>query len=303
MTCSYCRYLNLDEDRRCRRCGRPQNDMYASATAGALAAVPLYERSEPQVASAPPPPARPASVPRQAMLFQDRPAGKVIPFDGVFEAPAPPKPKTATRTTPRAPRRPGTNDAQSVLEFLAPAPAAPRKLSTTVEAVIDCDAPVAAPMHRACAAAIDGSMILIACGMFLTVFHMMGGSLPSSKPMILVMSAAAILIAMFYGFIWVCAGGQTPGMRALRLTLINFDGYPPDRTSRWQRYLGACLGYCAGGLGLLVGPARRGKSRLARSHLEDISHLLRPGDQFRPPPVSAAFRICRSKSQPPPDQR
>ena len=38
MTCSYCRYLNLDDDRRCRRCGRPQNDMYATATAGALAA-------------------------------------------------------------------------------------------------------------------------------------------------------------------------------------------------------------------------------------------------------------------------
>lgn len=40
-------------------------------------------------------------------------------------------------------------------------------------------------------------------------------------------------------------------MRTFRLTLINFDGYPPDSASRWLRYLGACLGYCAGGLGLL----------------------------------------------------
>jgi uncharacterized RDD family membrane protein YckC len=186
------------------------------------------------------------------MLFQDRPSSKVIPFDGVFETAAPSKPKTATRTSTRAVRRPGApNDAQPSLEFLLPAPPSPRKLSTTVEAVIDCDAPVAAPMHRACAAAFDGSMILIACGLFLIVFHLLGGSFPATKPVTLVMAAAAVLIAMFYGFIWVCAGGQTPGMCAMRLTLINFDGYPPDGTSRWLRYLGACLGYCAGGLGLL----------------------------------------------------
>ncbi len=252
MTCSYCRYLNLDDDRRCRRCGRPQNDVYATATAGALAAVPQPARNEPPRAPVVSRPAQPFSGPRQAMLFQDRPSSKVIPFDGVFEPPAHPKPKTVTRTSTRVTRRPGApNDAQPSLEFLQPAPPAPRKLSTTVEAVIDCDAPVAAPMHRACAAAFDGSMILIACGLFLTVFHLLGGSFPSTKPVILIMVAAAVLIAMFYGFVWVCAGGQTPGMRALRLTLINFDGYQPDGTSRWLRYLGACLGYCAGGLGLL----------------------------------------------------
>src|SRR5580658_1995093 len=122
MTCSYCRYLNLDDERRCRRCGRPQYDAYAMATTGALAAVPQPARSEPPPVSQP---AQPAPAPRQAMLFQDRPAGKVIPFDGVFEAPAPRKPKTATRTpaaTPRTARRTGaTNDAQTSLEFLPPA--------------------------------------------------------------------------------------------------------------------------------------------------------------------------------------
>jgi uncharacterized RDD family membrane protein YckC len=252
MTCSYCRYLNLDDERRCRRCGRPQYDIYAAANTGALAAVPDPARSEPSRAPVVSEAAPPASAPRQAMLFHDRPAGKVIPFDGVFDPPAQPRPRTVTRTSTRAGRRSGgPNDAQPSLEFLQPVPATPRKLSTTVEAVIDCDAPVAAPMHRACAAAIDGSMILIAYGLFLTVFHLLGGSFPSSKPVILVMGAAAVLIAMFYGFVWVCAGGRTPGMRALRLTLINFDGYPPDGTSRWLRYLGACLGYCAGGLGLL----------------------------------------------------
>lgn len=251
MTCSYCRYLNSDEERRCRRCGRPLYDVYAAATRGNLAAVPNPVRSEPAAAPQLP---RQAATPRQAMLFQDRQAGNVIPFDGVHEKPLPPqKSKTVSRTSTRMQvRRTGTpDDAQSTLEFLQPAPAAPRKLSTTVEAVIDCDAPVAAPMHRACATAIDLSMVLISYGLFLTTFYLAGGSFPPGKAGFVVMSVSAILIALFYGFLWVCAGATTPGMRALRLTLINFDGYPPDRTSRWLRFMGACLGYCAGGLGLL----------------------------------------------------
>lgn len=252
MTCSYCRYLNLDDDRRCRRCGRPLNDIYFAATTGALAAVPQPARSEPVHAPVITRTAQPSAPPRQAMLFQDRPASKVIPFDGVFQPPAPPKAKTVTRTSTRPPRSPGApSDAQSSLQFLPPAPPSPRKLSTAVEAVIDCDAPVANPMHRACAAAFDGSMILIACGLFLSVFHFLGGSFNYTKPVMLVMAASAILIATFYGFIWVWSGGQTPGMRACRLTLINFDGYPPDPAARWLRFMGACLGYCAGGLGLL----------------------------------------------------
>jgi uncharacterized RDD family membrane protein YckC len=252
MTCSYCRYLNLDDERRCRRCGRPQYDAYAMTTHGALAAVPEPERCEPEQIPIVAEPMRPAATPRQAMLFQDRPSSKVIPFDGVIEAPARTRAKTVTRTSTHVARRPGAmDDAQPLLDFLQPAPPSPRKLSTTVEAVIECDAPVAAPMHRACAAAIDASMILIAFGLFVTVFYLMGGSLPTGKLTMLVMGAAAVLISMFYGFVWVCAGGQTPGMRTLRLTLINFDGYPPDSASRWLRYLGACLGYCTGGLGLL----------------------------------------------------
>lgn len=223
-------------------------------TTGALAAVPVPVASEPARAPMVSRPTPPAAGPRQAMLFQYGPASKVIPFDGVFEPPAPAKAGTVTRTSTRVTRRAGAThepSAQSSLEFLLPAPPTPRKLSTTVEAVIDCDAPVAAPMHRACAAAIDASMIVIACGLFLTVFYFLGGSLPSTKPVMLIMAAVAVCIAMFYGFVWVCAGSQTLGMRVLHLTLVDFDGYPPDGMSRWLRFAGACLGYCAGGLGLL----------------------------------------------------
>jgi len=253
MTCTYCRYPNSDEQSRCRRCGRPLHDTYAMATAGALATVPQAVR-EAVAVPAMEPVARPMpAAPRQPSLFQDRGPGNVLQFDGVVERPSTPKARPVTRPpAPAQPRRPNVSkEAQPSLEFLQAAPPTPRKLSTTVEAVIDCDAPVAQPMHRACAAAIDGSMVVIACGLFLTTFHLMGGSFSSSKTVVIIMALSAALIAMFYGFVWVCAGRSTPGMRALSLTLINFDGYPPDSSSRWWRYVGACLSYCAGGLGLL----------------------------------------------------
>jgi len=228
-------------------------------TSGALAKAPKPVHVE-RPAAAPPvatpepaPHPTPMAVPRQIMLFPDRLVSNVVPFDGVYEAPAPLKTKTpVVRTSTRVRTRTAApNDAQASLEFLQPLPPAPKRLSTTVEAMIVCDAEVAAPMHRACAAAVDASWILMACGIFLTVFHFLGGPFPAKKPVILVMAAAGLLIAMFYGFIWVCAGRRTPGMRALHLTLINFDGYPADSASRWLRYMGECLSYFAGGLGLL----------------------------------------------------
>lgn len=255
MTCGYCRYPNSDEEHRCRRCGRPLSDSYAVATAGALAAVPQPARSEPAPAAAPA--SKFSRPPRQGLLFQEKPSGKVIPFEALTgpasQPPPPPKPKPVTRTSTRvqARRAEPRGDTQPSLDFLPPAPPTTRKLGTTVEAVIFCDAQVAAPMHRACAAAIDGSMILIACGLFLTTFYLLGGAFASDKMMLLIWAACALLIAMFYGFVWVWSGGQSIGMRATHLTLINFDGYPPDRTGRWMRFVGACLGCCACGLGIL----------------------------------------------------
>jgi uncharacterized RDD family membrane protein YckC len=283
MTCSYCRYPNSDEQNRCRRCGRPLRDAYAMATNGALAAVPLPARPEPVAVPAMPPPPRQASVPRQASLFQDKSSGNVIPFDGIFERPAAPKPVTRTSTPVQARRHSATNDAQPSLGFLQAAPAAPRKLGTMVEAVIDCDWPVAQPMHRACAAAIDGSMIVIAWGLFLTTFHLLGGSFPSDKTVGIIMGIAALLIALFYGFVWVFAGRQTPGMRALSLTLVNFDGDSPDASSRWMRYVGACLGYCAGGLGLLW-------SLLDEESLAWHDHISKTFPTFRGPETSFVRR-------------
>jgi uncharacterized RDD family membrane protein YckC len=256
MTCSYCRYPNLDDEHRCRRCGRPLSDSYAIATSGALATSPQPVRRESSPVVPPPPAACP---PRQALLFYEKPTGKVIPFEALaspeLEPPLiepPARARTVTRTSSRlqARRTAAPSDRQPSLDFLPPSPPS-RKLGAAVEGVIFCDAPVATPTHRAFAAAIDGSMILIAFGLFLTTFRLLGGVFAFDKLMVLMLGAAAALIGVFYGFVCVWGSGQTPGMRATGLTLIHFDGYPPDRVSRWMRYVAACLSYCACGLGIL----------------------------------------------------
>jgi uncharacterized RDD family membrane protein YckC len=56
---------------------------------------------------------------------------------------------------------------------------------------------------------------------------------------------------MFYGLLWIWADRQTVGMRCTGLRLIDFDGFPADRRARSLRAIGACLSFCAGGLGLL----------------------------------------------------
>jgi uncharacterized RDD family membrane protein YckC len=250
-TCSYCRYSNSADEHRCRRCGRPLADMYALAGRGNLAHAPQPEPEVVAVAAAP----AAGGAPRQGRLFPDRPAGKIIPFEALsepeWEPPAPPpKPKTSS---PRraSPRRTAVDcEIQPSLE-LPPDPTAGHLLDTTVEAVIYCDAPVATPTHRALAAAVDLSMILIGFCLFLVTFHLLGGVFVSNRLMLMTWAVSAVLIGLFYGFLWVCGGGLTPGMRATRLTLMNFDGFPPDSADRWLRYLGACLSYGAFGLGIL----------------------------------------------------
>src|SRR5205085_182036 len=149
-----------------RRCGRKPGDTLSDypITTGNLAPKlqPSFrpERSEgPQViaaaagASASAPAAASPSLSRavQVPLFRERPTSNIIPIETY--APAPPraipaKPAGAKPATPR-PRRPrGVSEDQGSLDFhpadfLPSAPPSPKKLGTTVEAVIYCDAPVA----------------------------------------------------------------------------------------------------------------------------------------------------------------
>jgi len=119
------------------------------------------------------------------------------------------------------------------------------------ESAIYCDAPVAMPIHRLMAAALDGSMVLISLGIFLTIFYLAGGKVVLNK-----MTLPFYLIGMFttltlYRSLWCMANTDSIGMRWSGLTLVTFDGGKPESKHRWYRMLASCISAMAGGLGIL----------------------------------------------------
>ena len=189
------------------------------------------------------PPQR-VQVPRQTRLFTEGEAGKVLQF------PLAPKPLESKPKSRRHAAQP--SDSQAFLNFFPATPHAPRPLTTTVEAVIYCDAPVATPVHRAVGCALDFSIVVLAIGWFLGTFRVCVGEFEKIDLYTgLGFGGAFLCIALFYGLLWVLAGSETAGQRWTNLRLINFDGSPIDRRERGIRFAAACLSLCSAGLGLL----------------------------------------------------
>jgi uncharacterized RDD family membrane protein YckC len=264
MHCKSCGFANGEDDHRCLRCGR-RIGVAVAAPAGyvgatALAAAPALAPQSKAQAIASTPPAQPS----QAALFAP-PLPKVIPFDqlqrqtatrtGVQETPSrsthlqSAAPKASQQRIGRKPAAPIAQ--QGTLDFIPAASPKPRTLKTSVEAVIYCDRPVAAPMHRFVAAALDAAMILLGFGIFIIVFQALGGSLGGGKMFWITLGAAFALISLLYGVIWAITGGETAGMRWAELELITFDGFPMDARSRALRFAATWLSFCSGSLGLL----------------------------------------------------
>jgi uncharacterized RDD family membrane protein YckC len=246
VTCTYCGCRNADGEIRCRRCGRKPGDIltgeFPLRTDGALAAV-----AQPALKQ----PARPANAPDlsravQRPLFQDRPAPNVIPFETY--APVEPKPRRTDPAKPRRPQaakpKPRVSETQTSLDFLPAIPDQPRTLGTTVEAVIICEAPVATPIHRAIAAALDWAMVFLGYGLFLVAYALAGGQFVMGKSNLIVFVGALVLVAFTYGVFWTIAGTETAGMRWAGLRLITFEGFPPEPQQRVLRFAGSCLSLC-----------------------------------------------------------
>jgi uncharacterized RDD family membrane protein YckC len=231
---------------------RPAPDNYAgsysalaTATARALDPVASASPAEPdEQAASVGIVQRRTQVPRQTRLFSEGESGKVLQFPPVSK-PHEPKPKSRRHPAQQS-------DSQAFLDFLPPAPHAPRTLKTSVEAVIYCEAPVATATHRAVGFALDFSIVMMAIGVFLLTFHFCGGEFEKvNLGMGLGFGGAFLCIALFYGLLWVLAGSETAGERWTGLRLINFDGSPVDRRERAIRFAAACLSLCSAGLGML----------------------------------------------------
>ncbi len=241
MTCGYCGTHLKETEHRCSLCGRRPGDTLTPVVKGALAAY-AVPAADPIEVQQQPPPRLPRPV--QGRLFAD---DKVIPFPTGAVRGKPVQTKTAGK--PRASRAPAPEN-QGVLDFLPPAELKPPTLDTTVEAKICCDFQVAPRVHRAIAAGLDWSMVLIGYGLFLALYRLLGGDFVLTRSTIAGFAGGLALLAFGYGVIWTIAQTETAGMRWTGLRLLTFDGFPPEPKLRRYRFLGACLSV-ATGVGLL----------------------------------------------------
>jgi len=119
-----------------------------------------------------------------------------------------------------------------------------------VEAVIFCEFPVATTLHRAVAAALDWSMVLIGYGLFLGAVRALGCELTLSKTSLMVYGAMWLMLGFAYGLCFAICGADTPGMIWTRLRVTTFDGFPPEIRQRVGRLVATSLSRCTV-LGLL----------------------------------------------------
>jgi uncharacterized RDD family membrane protein YckC len=180
----------------------------------------------------------------QPSLFTSRELPRVVPFETI----APDLVQQPHhKTQPAAPRQrhrkliPG----QQALEFTHARSAKPQ------DGVIYCDAPVAVPAHRAMAAAVDASIVLMALAVFGIIFRLAGGTFVLDAKTAPIFLAAAGTVVVFYRVLWCLANGDSAGQRWARLRLVNFDGQRPTRTQRFYRLASGLLSLLAAGIGLL----------------------------------------------------
>src|SRR5579863_5306577 len=262
MECRYCQAANADDDHRCRRCGRRlrMSPVYTGSSAAApvlqYEAAPVldYEAAPVlhEVHRSPEPSAPRRPITYQPSLFSSRELPHVVRFDTI----APPAlvQPTHRKPPPTAPRqrRRKAIPGQQALEFTHHFAQAARS-SKPADGVIYCDAPVAIPAHRAMAAALDASIMVMALAIFGIVFRLAGGAFvlnAKTAPMFIGVAAGVVI---FYRLLWCLANGDTAGQRWTRLRLVNFDGQKPTRAQRFCRTASGFLSLMAGGIGLLWG--------------------------------------------------
>lgn len=259
MHCPYCRAVNQQAEERCVRCGRRLNGdtqaAYAirSGTSAAAAAAPALQ---PLLVPEPIPqktPAQPSEIPNyQPSLFRDGSAGsKVIPIPTLTPLHPYHRDTAARRPAPRTPAPVRSQHRRSDFQQTLGFHDSPAEVRAQPGETIDCDAPVAAPTHRLMAASVDASLILVAVGVFLTIFFLSGGQVALDRQALSFIVGVTAVIALFYRALWCLANGDTPGMRFAGLRLVDFDGRRPDREQRGIRQVAGLLSLLSAGLGLV----------------------------------------------------
>ncbi len=264
MTCQHCQTWILDDDHRCRRCGRrvratPSRISPATYPIAATATAPAYE-FEPEIAL-PSAEAGPGQQPLFAGPVATSPLAtpRVIPFDSLTspaerdairqraaETQRPTPVKNSRVDVKRSRPKRNELDEQRPLEFLAPE----QLVSGTATRSL-CDAPVATAGLRVQAALVDALLIAAGClpGVFLFLYE--GGSLTLDRHILPFFAIATLTVPLLYKLLWALAGKDSAGVRLAGLELVDFDGKRPSKEQRYGRLFGSVLSLLAAGVGMM----------------------------------------------------
>ncbi len=269
MTCQHCQTWILDDDHRCRRCGRrvrnaPNRISPHTYPIAATATAPAYDyqadtapfSTRPETVAAEPTP----KTGQQALFPAASSEPRVIPFDSLTtqaeresirargaELVRPAPVKTAKVEVRHArPRKTPAAD-QRRLDFLGQE----EVLVTRPESTIICDAPVAPTRLRMEAAFTDGALMALGCTLGVALFAFKGIGFSFDRHALPFFALALLTVPFFYKLLWTFMGRDTPGMRYAGLQLVDFDGNPPSPSRRYQRLFGSMLSLAAAGIGLV----------------------------------------------------
>ena len=257
MECSYCRHDNPARLHRCQRCGRELRPLNVSS----LRPQAELNRETPTV----------KEPGRETWLTSSRTPGGEHPFrpqlassgpvhlraksaQTEFLRPGPivvPNQKTAAaaQLTPVR-QQPSQQLSQLKRRYLPTYDSnrGPETLSVQTSGSIACDLPVASPIHRLLAAAVDFGLTLLAIGLFTATFLLAGGELPANKTATLWFAGGLLMVVLSYHLLWALLGVEPPGQDWVGLRLVTFQGARPSRRTFLIRWLatissGAVLGF------------------------------------------------------------
>lgn len=190
----------------------------------------------------------------QQTLFASRESSRIVAINGE-EFHAPPLRKAVDRTRQKK-RTVSTSyiPQQGVLEFVPVQGPQPRKLATSVEAVIYCEHPVASMSHRMIAGAYDFGLYLTMLAAFagVIIYGCEGITSVLGTPVVAgILGATAAILALVYEALFLATTGSTPGMRWAGLRLVNFDGRRPAEKELKARIIGGAVSLLPAGIGLM----------------------------------------------------
>lgn len=264
MTCPHCQTWILDDDHRCRRCGRrlrtaprpspsERFPFSTDATAREYQFDPIAH-AQPLARETPM-----ADAEGQQALFSNPNPARIVSFEA-FASPveresiraraaeaARPEPLKQAKIELRhaRPRKKVSAD-QQTLDFFGS-----EEVVSPPQSHIICDAPVAPNSLRIQASFIDGLIMFAGMALIFSGFVYLDGPRWLDKHSLPFLIAALVTVPLFYKAMWAYVNQDSYGTTAAGLRLVNFDGNPPSQSRRYQRLLGSFVSVLAAGIGLI----------------------------------------------------